>query len=154
MKSFSTVGMALLCALGGTVLVTGPLAAASQKVTPPKTAPATKSGDLNGTWTGPLAEVGQTKQHPITITISGKTGTSSYPDQHCAGKLTRVGSTGDYAYFTETITEGKFDPASKSGCLDGSMTFVRAGGSLVLAWVAAYDSKPIIAYGSLLLQQK
>jgi hypothetical protein len=34
------------------------------------------------------------------------------------------------------------------------MTFVRAGGSLVLAWVAAYDSKPIIAYGSLLLQQK
>jgi hypothetical protein len=154
MNAPMAAGMTLLSAVAGILLVSGPLVAATQNATPPKTVAAPKPGNLTGTWTGPLAQVGQTKQHPITITISGKTGTSSYPDQHCAGKLTRVGSTGDYAYFTETITEGKFDPTSKSGCLDGSMTLVRAGGSLVLGWVAAYDGTPIVAYGSLLPRQR
>jgi hypothetical protein len=154
MKSTSIVGLALFAALASPPAFAASTTSAPAKTPAPKTVPTIKSGDLSGAWTGPLAQVGQTKQHPITITLSGKTGTSSYPDQHCAGKLTRVGSTGDYAYFTEAITEGKFDPTTKSGCLDGSMTLVRAGGSLVLGWVAAYDGKPIIAYGSLLPQQK
>jgi hypothetical protein len=128
--------------------------AAPPKVTPAKVSKTTVSTDLTGSWAGTVTQVGRAAPYTISITLAGKTGQTSYPDQHCAGKLTRVGTSGDYAFFTEAITDGKFDPATKVGCLDGSMTLQRNAGGLVMVWMTAYDGKAIVAYGSLAAKKK
>ena len=124
------------------------------KVTPAKVPKTTASTDLTGSWTGPINQVGRATPYAIDITLAGKTGQTSYPDQHCTGKLTRVGSSGDYLFFIETITDGKFDPTTKAGCLDGSMTLQRDGTGLVIAWMTAHDGKAIVAYGALAAKKK
>jgi hypothetical protein len=135
-------------------LITGcSLAASAAPAAQKPTAPPAPS-ELTGIWSGLVAQVGRSKQYTVTLKLSGKTGQSSYPEQHCTGKLTRAGSSGDYAFFVETITEGKFDATTKSGCIDGSMTLVRAGDALVMGWTAAYGGRPIIAYGSLAPQKE
>jgi hypothetical protein len=116
--------------------------------------PAAKSGDLVGTWTGSVVEVGRSKGFPIIVSLKGKTGQTTYPDQHCTGKLERSGVTGSYSFFVETITEGKFDPATKTGCVDGSLTLIRSGTDLVLGWFAANSDKPVVAFATLTPQAK
>lgn len=124
-------------------------------VAPPKvTAKPVASTDVTGTWTGSLAQPGHPASYTINLTLTGKSGQTSYPDQHCTGKLTRVGSSGDYLFFIETITDGKFDPTTKAGCLDGSMTLQRDGTGLVIAWMTAHDGKAIVAYGALAAKKK
>lgn len=136
-------------------------AAAPQVVapaTPPAAPPAAaqkssaKADSLSGTWSGRISQVGRSKRYTMTITITGKGGTTSYPDQHCTGKLVRVGSSAGYTFFAETIGEGKFNAADKSGCLDGSITLLRSGDALVMGWLAGFEGKPIVAFGALALQ--
>ncbi len=115
----------------------------------PKKAPMAKTESWTGTWSGALAQVGRSKPFAFKVTLSGRTGSSSYPDDHCAGKLARVGTSGTYAFFTETIGQGKFDPATKKGCVDGSLTFVQDASGLVVTWMAAHDGQAIVAYGTL-----
>lgn len=112
-------------------------------------APKPKPGDLTGIWTGLEAQAGRAKQFAVALNLNGKTGESSYADQHCTGKLTRIGTAGDYSFFTETITEGKYDAAAKTGCIDGSITLIKAGDAIVMGWAAAYEGKPIIAWATL-----
>jgi hypothetical protein len=139
---------------------TGVVAAqdAAQPTAPtPKAAPAkpakakpAKPAEWTGTWSGSLAQVGRAKPFAFKITLSGKTGASSYADDNCAGKLARAGTAGDYAFFTETITSGKLDPATGKGCLDGALTMVKdASGGLILTWTAAHAGKAVVAYGTL-----
>jgi hypothetical protein len=122
-----------------------PIKSTAMKTTTTKTG----GGDLTGTWTGSAVQVGRDKSYSVALTLAGKSGQSSYADQHCTGKLTRVGQSGDYSFFTETIVEGKYNPTSNTGCIDGSITLVRSGDSLVMGWAAAYNGKPIIAYATL-----
>ena len=127
---------------------------ASAKAVPkaaPKAAPKriVKSNSWDGTWTGSLAQVGRGKPFPFELTLAGYRGTTSYPDDQCTGKLLRVGVRGNYAFFTETITKGKLDPATKKGCLDGSLTLEKDNGSLTMSWMTAHDGKAIVAYGTL-----
>jgi hypothetical protein len=119
------------------------------KVTKPA-APA----DWTGSWTGSLAQVGRASPYAFAITLAGKAGQTTYPGQNCTGKLVRVGTSGDYAFFVETITAGKFDPATKAGCLDGSLTLQKSGGGLVMTWMTAYEGKVIVAYGALQAKAK
>jgi hypothetical protein len=128
--------------------------AAPLKGTSTKLSATTAPIDLAGSWTGPVTQVGRATPYTINITLAGKEGQTNYPDQNCTGKLTRVGVSGDYAFFTETITKGKFDPATKAGCLDGSMTLQRDAGSIVMAWMTAHNDKAIVAYGSLVAKKK
>ena len=125
-----------------------PPKAAPPKAAPPKAAKP-KVADWTGTWSGPVTQVGRAKSFAIEVTLASKTGTTNYPDEHCKGKLVRTGTSGDYAFFIETITEGKLDPASKRGCLDGSLTLLKSPGGVVMSWMAANDGKAIVAYGSL-----
>jgi hypothetical protein len=130
-------------------------AAASPQKPPLKVvAKAGAAAEWTGAWTGSLTQPGHPKSYAISVTLAGKTGQTTYPDQNCAGKLTRVGTSGNYAFFTETISTGKFDPATKAGCLDGSLTLQKDGGKLVMAWMTAHDGKAIVAYGSLDEQKK
>ncbi len=127
-------------------------AAPQPKAAPAKVAKAKplKADAWSGTWAGSLAQVGRAKPFAYMVTLSGKTGRSEYADDHCTGQLVRVGTSGAYAFFTETITNGKLDPASKKGCLDGSLTLVKdASGGLIATWMAARDGKAIVAYGNL-----
>jgi hypothetical protein len=110
--------------------------------------------DLSGSWSGSVDQVGREKSYTMDITLAGKTGQTDYPDQNCAGKLTRVAVSGGYAFFTETITRGKFDAATKAGCLDGSMTIQRESEGIVMAWMTTYAGRPIVAYGSLMAKKK
>ena len=115
----------------------------------PKVAKPAAAAAWTGGWTGSLAQVGRASPYAIDITLTAKGGETSYPGQNCAGKLARVGASGDYAFFVETITAGKFDPATKTGCLDGSVTLQKNSGGLVMTWMTGYNGKTIVAYGSL-----
>jgi hypothetical protein len=124
-----------------------PQPAAAPKATKAKPA---NAADWSGTWSGALAQVGRAKPFAFQVTLSGKSGSSSYADDHCAGKLTRAATSGGYAFYTEAISDGKFDAATGKGCIDGSLTLVKdAGGSLIATWMAAYNGKAIVAYGTL-----
>ena len=130
-----------------------PSAAPTTATTPkaPKAAPAkaAKTDPWTGTWSGSVAQVGRGKPFAFSVTLAGKTGKTSYPDDRCTGKLTRAGTSGNYAFFTETITEGKLDPTTMKGCLDGSLTLVKDVSGLVMSWTTTHDGKAIVAYGTL-----
>lgn len=122
----------------------------------PKPKPAAKPAAQPwvGAWTGTVQQVGRAQGYPIEITLTAKGGDTSYPGQNCAGKLTKLGSNADYATYVETITSGKFDPASKAGCLDGSLTIERSADGVVMSWMTGYGGKAIVAYGALMPKPK
>ncbi|MBN9018914.1 MAG: hypothetical protein J0H11_15980 [Rhizobiales bacterium] len=134
-----------------------PAAAASDETAPPakpakKAKKAAKPGPQDGVWTGTFVQVGHAKAFPMSITFSGKTIETSYPDQSCAGKLAKVGTKGDTSFFAETITQGGVDAATGKGCLDGNVTLIKSGDGFIWGWVGQHDGKPIVAYGTLAKQ--
>src|SRR5947207_13366577 len=108
--------------------------------------------DNTGSWTGKATQVGRPGAYVVTVTLTKKEGTTTYPDQQCTGKLTRIGGSGNYVFYAEAITTNKFDPAKKKGCLDGSVTLLRSGDALIYGWLGAYGDKPIVAYATLIKQ--
>jgi len=108
--------------------------------------------DNTGNWTGKASQVGRSGTYTVTLTISKKGAESSYPDQKCSGKLTRAGGSGDYTFYTETITTGGIDPATKKGCPNGSITILRSGDTLIYGWIGAYGNKPIVVWATLTKQ--
>lgn len=165
MKRTALAGLAVCLALfTGSVALAAPAAttptpAAAPKAEAPKhpaakhvvKAKKPKAFDWAGTWSGSINQVGRGKPFMIEVTLNGRSGKTTYPGQNCTGKLVRVGTSGSYAFFTETITEGKLDPTTKTGCLDGSLTLEHdeASNGLTLAWMTAHDGTPIVAYGIL-----
>ena len=115
--------------------------------------PATAAApDNTGSWTGKATQVGRPGTYIVTVTLTKKDGTTIYPDQQCNGKLTRIGGSGNYVFYAEAITSNKFDAAKKKGCLDGSITLLRSGNTLIYGWLGSYSDKPIIAYATLIKQ--
>ena len=123
--------------------------AASSKPKLAKTATSVAAAPWTGSWTGSIEQVGRGSPYPIEITLTAKGGETSYPGQNCVGKLVRVAASGDYAFFLETITSGKLDPATKAGCLDGSLTLHKGSAGLVMTWMTGYNDKAVVAYGPL-----
>jgi hypothetical protein len=107
--------------------------------------------DNTGTWVGKASQVGRDRTYTVTITIGKKEIVTAYPDQNCTGKLTRIGGSGNYVFYAEAIVNNKFDATKKKGCLDGAVTLLRAGNSLIYSWIGAYNDKPIVAYATLSL---
>jgi hypothetical protein len=105
--------------------------------------------DNTGTWVGKASQVGRSRTYTVTITIGKKESTTAYPDLNCTGKLTRIGGSGSYVFYAEAIVNNKFDAAKKSGCLDGAVTLLRSGSSLIYSWIGAFNDKPIVAYATL-----
>lgn len=124
-------------------------AAAQPNAAPAAKPKAAKPAEWTGTWSGSVAQVGRAKPFAFELTLSGKTGKTGYPDDHCTGKLVRAGASGNYAFFVETITEGKLDSATNKGCLDGSLTIMKDVNGLVIGWMATHDGKAVVAYGTL-----
>jgi hypothetical protein len=107
--------------------------------------------DNTGTWVGKASQVGRDRTYTVTITIGKKDIVTAYPDQNCSGKLTRIGGSGSYVFYAEAIVNNKFDAAKKKGCLDGAVTLLRAGSSLIYSWIGQFNDKPIVAYATLSL---
>jgi hypothetical protein len=105
--------------------------------------------DDTGTWVGKASQVGRDRTYTVTVTVGKKETTTTYPDLNCTGKLTRIGGSGNYVFYAEAIVNNKFDAAKKKGCLDGAITLLRAGNSLIYSWIGAYNDKPIVAYATL-----
>ena len=113
----------------------------------PPAAPAAPA--LAGTWVGQVAETGHPGHYPVKIIITALAAASDYPDQNCAGKLTRIGASGKYVFFSEKIAVGAYDEAKGTGCIDGTLTLVRSGNNLLLAWVGEMKGEMIVATGTL-----
>jgi hypothetical protein len=101
------------------------------------------SPSVTGSWTGDMRQVDVSSEshYPMTLTLNGKTGTSSYPQLNCAGTLTKVGQTeSGYVLYQETI---KNEPGAT--CIDGLVMVTVDGGKLILGWYAAYQGSPSLA---------
>ena len=107
--------------------------------------------DNTGTWIGKASQIGRDRTYAVTVTIGKKESTTTYPDLNCTGKLTRIGGSGTYVFYAEAIVNNKFDATKKKGCLDGAVTLLRSGSSLIYSWIGAYNDKPIVAYATLSL---
>jgi hypothetical protein len=99
---------------------------------------------LNGSWAGQMRQVDVDREttYPMTLTIKGAKGTTSYPSLKCSGTLARVATTkAGYAIYQETI---KNDPGGT--CIDGIVTVTRnESGDVVLGWFAEYAGTPSLA---------
>ena len=96
-----------------------------------------------GTWTGPVTQIDTNTAYSIKMTLTRDGGESFYPELSCGGALKRVGTTGQYVFYTETIT------TNRARCIDGIITVARAGDRLSWNWFASYKGKPWVAYADL-----
>jgi hypothetical protein len=108
--------------------------------------PATRTA-LAGTWAGTIIQVQKSIEYSVTLEIGGGEAKISYSELRRGGKLTRIGSSGDYCFFVETITRR---PADDNGrCTNGSITVTRAGDNLAWAWFGLANGEIVAAYGIL-----
>ena len=49
---------------------------------------------IAGTWAGQVQQAGRDRPFAIIVSIDAKVATTTYPEQGCAGVLTRIGSSG------------------------------------------------------------
>src|SRR5438876_6202161 len=89
---------------------------------------------MTGIWTGKVAQIGREGGYALVLTIAAKGVTTDYPDLGCAGKLTRIGASANYVFYSETITKGRYDAAKSTGCIDGTMTLTKQGEKIILSW--------------------
>ncbi|MFO1183512.1 MAG: hypothetical protein U1E56_01840 [Bauldia sp.] len=136
----------------------GPAGAATANASPAATnnpapaagsAAARSAASVNGTWTGVETQLGRTSSYPVKIIITDVGAATDYPEQHCAGKLTRIGTNGRYTVYAEKITVGAYDPVKDAGCIDGVVTLSRAGADLAVGWVGVVENQVIVASGIL-----
>jgi hypothetical protein len=103
--------------------------------------------DIDGSWTGAVLQQGRQKPYTLNMTVTKAGGVTDYPDLKCAGKLTRVGSSGGYTFFIETIIKGGL--AQGGTCINGSITLVSAGDKLAWGWVGADQGAATVASSTL-----
>jgi hypothetical protein len=113
--------------------------------------PPVQAGDgLTGSWTGRQTQPGNAdEEYTVNLRFDETGGNSDYPELHCGGRLKRVGAANGYVFFIETITYGRFDPATGKGCVDGSATAARTNDRLAWGWFGTFRGQMITAYSML-----
>ena len=106
---------------------------------------AARAGDaaLDGSWAGEMRQVDPDREtsYPMTLTIKGTKGATSYPTLNCSGTLSRIATTkAGYAIYQETI---KNDPGAT--CIDGIVTVTTDANKVVLGWFAEFAGTPSLA---------
>jgi hypothetical protein len=107
------------------------------------TAHAGDAASVAGSWGGEMRQVDVDREtrYPMTLTLKGTSGTTSYPTLKCGGTLAKVGETNSgYAIYQETI---KNEPGAT--CIDGVVLVTTDGGKLILGWYAAFQGAPALA---------
>ena len=110
---------------------------------------AASAEDLSGTWTGKFTQSNQPGAHAVAIDFSKQPITFEYKDQSCGGTLEKVGAKGNASFYIETITKGGIDPATGHGCVNGTITLIRTGDSLVWGWIGEHKGQPLSATATL-----
>jgi hypothetical protein len=142
-RAFILATIATIACLRETRAQTPPAAAR----TVDKRTPATASG-LLGTWTGTVIQVQNSIEYKVIIEIRPYEAMVSYPEMACVGMLSRVGTSGEYSFFVETITRGS--PDEQDRCANGSVTLARtADNKLAWAWFGLFKEDVVAAYGIL-----
>ncbi len=98
---------------------------------------------VSGSWTGEMRQIDPTQEssYPMTLSLNGAKGTSSYPTLNCGGSWSRIGVTKEgYAIFNETVAN---EPGAS--CIDGVVIVYPYAGKLVLGWFAAFEGAPSLA---------
>jgi hypothetical protein len=88
---------------------------------------------IEGSWGGAVQQLGSRKPYALNLTVTKAGGTTEYPDLKCEGRLTRVGSSGGYTFFIETITKGGVTQGGT--CINGSITMLNVGDKLAWGWI-------------------
>lgn len=110
-------------------------------------ASALAASSVEGTWTGTAYQNEGASGYTVIITITATDAATRYPDLNCNGKLTRVGASGDYVFFTETIVRD--EPGGGGHCIDGAITVAPAGDKLAWGWFGSFEGKAYTAWGLL-----
>jgi hypothetical protein len=132
-----------------TIMLTATLLALpawSQQKPQDKPAASQPSG-IQGSWSGSVLQLGRSTPYALTMTLTKDGGSTDYPGLKCQGKLTRVGASGGYTFFAETITKGGL--AQGGQCINGSVTVLSAGAKLAWGWVGADAGAAIAAVATL-----
>lgn len=105
-------------------------------------------------YSGEMVQIddGQTSRYPMRLLLSGSGGSTDYASLKCGGALTRIGLSGGYVIYRETITYGAFDPVKGDGCVDGIITVMVAGTKAHLGWYGVFDGRGTIAQAELSLK--
>jgi hypothetical protein len=110
-------------------------------------AEAQKMPDILGTWTGMAAQNIGKSNYTVVMTITSTGAETNYPELNCGGRLTRVGGSNGYVFFSETITRGGKN--SGGSCVDGTVTVAPAGNKLAWGWVGSYGGQVFVAWSNL-----
>jgi len=106
-----------------------------------------KVPDIFGTWTGTAAQNIGESNYTVVLTITSTGAESNYPELNCGGRLTRVGESNGYVFFSEAITHGGKN--SGGSCIDGTVTVAPAGKKLAWGWVGSYEGQVFVAWSNL-----
>src|SRR5262249_39965491 len=79
-------------------------------------------------WKGAVKQNSGASHYTVVMKLSDKGGETEYPELKCGGVLTRVGQSGDYAFYLEKIT------TKGSNCIDGAITLVRSNDMIAWGW--------------------
>jgi len=91
-------------------------------------------------WKGQVKQNIGTSDYSIVLKLTESGGQSDYPELECGGTLTRVGRSGAYSFYVETITRKGKD------CIDGAVTLVKANdGTLAWGWVGTDNGETYVA---------
>ena len=102
-------------------------------------------------WSGEMRqiEVNAEAKYPMTLTLSGKKGTATYPTLNCSGTWTRIAVKDGYQIYQEKVTNQK-----GATCIDGIAMVRLDGDKLILGWFAADQGEPFLAEAMLSREAK
>ncbi len=111
-----------------------------------------QSPNISGTWKGTVAQNIGSTNYTVILTILSKgpdiqNVETNYPELNCGGKLTRIGASKGYIFYTETITRGGQN--SGGSCIDGTVTVASVGEKLAWGWFGSYDGQIYVAWSNL-----
>lgn len=102
---------------------------------------------VNGSWAGEMRQIDPDREtrYPMTMTLKGKTGASSYPTLNCTGALTKIAETkSGYTIYQEKVANN-----ADGHCIDGVVAVTTDAGKLVLGWFSAFEGSPSLASATL-----
>ena len=124
-----------------TAAILSSLSLASAQSPPPQ-----PQNQFDGVWTGSIEQAGA-QPYRVLLTIGANGFFTQYPELNCNGRLSPVGASGEFAFFTETIEQGRAD--SGGSCVDGSITLAITGDRIAYGWFGVYQGELLQARGAL-----
>jgi hypothetical protein len=100
---------------------------------------------ISGNWSGSFKQSNEPGSYAVAIDFAREPATIDYADQSCGGTLEKVGEKGSTSFYVETITRGGVDPATGHGCLNGTVTLIRTGDTLVWGWIGEHKGQALSA---------